>query len=260
MQHHRSLFIDSSNLEEIKKWHSAGVIDGVTTNQSVILNDGLKLNEVEKTIKKICREMKGKPVSVELTDSSVSVAKMIKEAERFASLADNIVVKVPLIPHTTKSLEVISTLVRLGIPVNVTTMMTYEQMILAILAARKTKKISFVSLFWGRSLEDQAKYRGRFDFMSNHGKVGSESDVNVHPRNITEATAKFIKKGGFDNIKIIVGSIRTATMIGDAFAAGGNIVTAVPEILNAMLFSQRTIETIEQFDDAWKALVNKKHG
>jgi len=54
-----------------------------------------------------------------------------------------------------------------------------------------------------------------------------------------------------------VGSIRTATMVGESFAAGGNIVTITPEILMSMLFSQRTKETIEQFDSDWKKLQKK---
>lgn len=259
MKFKRSLFIDSSNIEEIKKWNATGIIDGVTTNQSIMLSDGLKFNEIYKTIKKICIEMKGKPVSVELTDSTASVKEMIKEAKRYANLSSNVVVKVPLIPDTTKSLEVINLLVRLNIPVNITTMMTYEQMIMAILATRNSKKICFVSLFWARSIEDQTKYRGNPKFMLDYPKVGHESDTNVHPRQITEKCAEFIEQGDYPSVRIIVGSIRNATTVGDAFASGGHIVTVVPDVLNAMLFSQRTLETIEQFDQAWRTLSEKKN-
>jgi len=254
----RALFLDSSKLEEIQKWNMTGVIDGVTTNQLIMLKDGVRPKDYEKTIKVICKEMKGKPVSVELSDSTASAEEMIKEAKRINKLADNIAVKVPLIPDTTKSLYVINQLTKLNIAVNVTVMMTFEQMIMATLAMRDSKKLCFISLFWGRSEEDNVKYRSRFDYMVSHPRVGLESKVNSSPALITEATNKFLKEGGYDNIKIIVGSIRNARMVGDAYATGGHIVTITPEILMSMLYSQRSIETIAQFDQAWKELQKKK--
>lgn len=256
-QFKRAVFIDSSSIEEIKKWNATGIIEGVTTNQSIMLKDGFNLRDFKKAVKKICSEMKNKPVSVELTDSSASVEEMVNEAKIMDSLAANIVVKVPLIPDTTKSLEVMQTLISSNIAINVTALMTFEQMVVSILALRTSKRICFVSLFWGRSAEDHIKYRSRFDFMADHKRVGLDSDVNKHPKNIVEAASDFLKEGEFDNTKIIVGSIRNATMVGDAFAAGGNIVTITPEVLIAMLFSQRTIETIDQFDQDWKKLQEK---
>lgn len=252
----RTIFIDSSNLDEIKKWNAAGVIGGVTTNQSIMLKDGLNFKDFQKIVKLICKEMGKKPVSVELTDSSATIKEMISEAKKLNAIAQNIVVKVPLIPETTKSLEVIQALISLNIAINVTAIMTFEQMAIAALATRVNKRVSFISLFWGRSMEDQVKYRGRFDFMADYKRVGLESEVNGNPKNIISATANFLKEGGYENPKIIVGSIRTATMVGDAFAAGTHIVTITPEILLSMLFSQRTKETIEQFDEDWKKLQN----
>lgn len=254
----RSLFIDSSRVDEIKRWNTTGIIDGVTTNQLIMLNDGIRPQDYSSVIKHICKIMKGKPVSVELTNSTASVEEMIREAKKIDKIAENIVVKVPMIPNTTKSLEVISELARLDIAVNVTTMMTFEQMIMAILATRHCKKLSFVSIFWGRSLEDHTNYRNRFDFMIKYPRVGMESKVNREPHTIVEATANFLKEGGYHNPKIIVGSIRTAAMVGEAYASGGHILTVAPETLEAMLFSQRSIETIQQFDQAWQQLQKKK--
>ncbi len=254
----RALFLDSSKLEEIKKWNETGVIDGVTTNQLIMLKDGIKPREYEKVIKSICREMKGKPVSVELTDSTATSSEMINEAKRLNKLADNIVVKVPLIPDTTKSLYVINQLAKMNIAVNITTMMTFEQMIMATLAVRNSKKLCFISLFWGRSEEDHVKYRSRFDYMVSRPRVGLDSEVNSTPDKITGATANFLKEGGYENVKIIIGSIRNAMMVGVAYAAGGHIATITPEILMSMLYSQRSIETIAQFDEAWKELQKKK--
>lgn len=250
----RSIFIDSSKFEEIKRWNATGIIDGVTTNQMIMLKDGMKPRDFETVVKKICKEMKGKPVSIELTNSVVSSKIMIQEAVRLNTIAENIVIKVPLIPETTKSLEVIHELIKRNIAVNITAMMTFEQMVTAILAARYAKKTSFVSFFWGRSIEDQANYRSKVDFIHNYPKVGLGSEINTYPKNIVNETVKFLEKGYYKNPKIIVGSIRSASMVGEAFAAGSHIVTVTPDILIALLFSQRTKETIAEFDEAWKKL------
>lgn len=253
----RTIFIDTSNIEEVKKWNSTGIIGGVTTNQTIMRKDGLNLKDFINVVKAICKEMKNKPVSVELSDSKASTKEMISEAKRLNSLAPNISVKVPLIPETPKSLEVIQALNSENISVNVTALMTFEQMIISALALRNSKKTSFISLFWGRSSEDHIKYRSRFDFMADYKRVGLDSAVNDQPKKIVEATIRFLNEGGLENTKVIVASIRNATMVGDAFAAGGHIVTITPEILMAMLFSQRTKETIEQFDEDWKELQKK---
>lgn len=254
----RALFLDTSNIDEVRKWNATGVIDGVTTNQAIMLKDGVNPDNFEKVIKEIAREMRGKPVSVELSDSTASVDRMVEEAKKYDAMADNIVVKVPMIPDTTKSLRVIYELAKLDMAINVTTMMTYEQMIMSILATRHAKRPSFVSFFWGRSIEDEAQYRSRFDYMKNFSRVGMGSPINVHPKNIVEATARFLKEGGYENPKIIVGSIRSATQVGEAYDAGAHIPTVPPDILMGMLFSQRSIETIKQFDDAWKELQKVK--
>jgi transaldolase len=250
----RSIFVDSSNIDEVKKWNSTGVIEGVTSNQAIMLKDGIKPKNFTKVVREICEEMKDKPVSVELADSTASAEEMLADAKKYAGIAENVVVKVPLIPDSTKSLFVINELSKMDIAVNVTTIMTFEQMIMAALAARKNKKYSFLSLFWGRSIEDSANYRSRFDYMSKFPRVGLESEINRKPNNITSASADFLGRGGFENLRIIIGSIRTASMAGEAFAAGGHICTITPDILQAMLFSTRTTETIKQFDEAWKEL------
>lgn len=250
----RSIFIDSADLKEIAKWNATGIADGVTTNQYILLKDGVKAKDFNKVIKAICTEMGDKPVSVELTDSKATPEEMLDEAKRLGSIAENIVVKVPIIPDTTKSLYVINELAKANFAVNATTIMTFEQMVMAALAARHCKRPSFISIFWARSIEDHQKYRTQERFVEKYPKLGFGTEVNSHPKRITEETAKFLTEGGYDNPKIIVGSIRNAAQVGEAFAAGGHIVTVTPDVLNMMLFSQRSIETIEQFDEAWKEI------
>lgn len=250
----RSIFLDSSNIEEIKKWNATGIIDGVTTNQAIMLKDGVSLKKLTSTIKEICKIMKGKPVSIELSDSSASVEEMIKEAKKYRALADNVVVKVPLIPHDIKSLLVIKKLGDLKIPVNVTAMMTYEQLLMAGLAIRNHPSPSFISLFWARTIEDHAKYRTNENFIKENEIMGIPAEVNGHPAKITAAITDFFQKGGYSVPKLIVGSIRNVGQVGDAFASGANIVTITPKVLQAKLFSQRTVETNADFDKAWQEL------
>src|SRR3989338_9103478 len=236
----RSIFIDSANFSEIQKWNATGVIDGVTTNQFIFLQDKIKSKDYHKTIKKICTEMHEKPVSVELNNSSLTEKEMIRESKELSELAENIIIKIPLIPDTVKSLKVIQALGQLNIAVNITLMMTFEQMVMAILASRTLPKTTFVSLLWGRSQEDYTKYHSRSDFMAKYHQVGTSTEINSHHRNIIRCAHDFINEGGYDNVKIIAGSIRTAAMAGEAFAAGTNIVTITPDKLTAMLFSKRT--------------------
>jgi transaldolase len=254
----RGIFLDSSNLQEIEKWNKTGIIDGITTNQSIMLKDGLKLKDLNQTIKKICTLMKGKPVSIELSDSAASVEEMVGEAKKFRTLGANIVVKVPLIPGDVKCLLVIKKLGDLKIPVNITAIMSYEQLLVAALAARNHPAPSFISLFWARSMEDHEKYRTNPTFIKEHELMGPEAEVNAHPARIVKAIDEFLKEGGYDNPKLIVGSIRNVGQVGDAFAAGANIVTITPKTLEAMIFSQRTIETNADFDKAWAQLKLQK--
>lgn len=253
----REIFIDTANVQEIKRWKKTGIIGGVTTNQAILLKDSVRPEELRNHIKLICLLVK-KPVSVELTDSKSPFEEMIEEAQRLREIDEAVVIKVPLIPETTKSLDIIAKLCELSIPVNVTCMMSFEQMIVATLATREARQ-AYISLFWARSIEDHDKYRSSSEWIESHPKVGPEGPINSSPNSIVAATATFIREGGFSQPKIIIGSIRNARQVGEAFTAGAHIVTVTPDVLNAMLDSERTIETIKQFDDAWEQLtgINK---
>lgn len=254
INYNRSIFLDSSNVKEIEKWNATGIIDGVTTNQSIMLKDGLTLKQVDPTIKRICSIMRGRPVSIELTDSKASLEQMIAEAKKYRQISDNIVVKVPLIPSDIKCLNVIKKLGDLKIPVNITAMMNFEQLVIASLAIRNHPTPSFVSLFWARSIEDHQKYRSNNEFVKNHPNIGNVSDINSGPAKIVTAISEFLKNGGYNVPKLIVGSIRNVSQIGEAFVAGAHTVTIQPAVLEAMLYSQRTIETNADFDSSWQTL------
>lgn len=131
-----NLFLDTANIDEIKKVHELGLLDGITTNPSIIAKSGRKFTEV---IKEICSFVKG-PVSAEVLATDAPT--MIKEGLELSKIAENVVVKVPLIPEGIKAVKAFSDQ---GIQTNVTLCFTANQALLAAKAGA-----SFISPFVGR--------------------------------------------------------------------------------------------------------------
>lgn len=213
----RQIFIDTANIEDIKKWHDRGIYAGVTTNQKLFLTE--KGVDFKKTILAMCNFAKV-PISVELTGHEL-VDKMIKEAKTYSSWHKYIVVKVPMTPDG-MGLTVLRKLKKLGIKTNATLMMSFEQMFLAIISGA-----SYASIFYNRS-----------------------KDAGYDPEEIIRRTRAFIDAGGYKS-QIITGSIRDIRDVGNAFAAGSDIVTVPPKILDLMLKEEMTQKTMEEFDAAW---------
>jgi transaldolase len=130
------LFLDTANLGEIREAHSWGVLAGVTTNPTLIAREGADL---ERRIREICAIVPG-PVSAEVV--ATDAEGMVREGERLAALADNVVVK---IPTTIEGLKAIATLARRGIAVNATLVFSANQ---GLVAARAGAR--YVSPFVGR--------------------------------------------------------------------------------------------------------------
>ncbi len=131
-----NLFLDTANIDEIKKVHELGLLDGITTNPSIIAKSGRKFTEV---IKEITSIVEG-PVSAEVLATDAPT--MIKEGLELAAIAKNIVVKVPLIPEGIKAVVEIT---KRGIATNVTLCFTANQALLAAKAGA-----TFISPFVGR--------------------------------------------------------------------------------------------------------------
>ncbi|MDF3818667.1 fructose-6-phosphate aldolase [Leptospira sp. 96542] len=131
-----NLFLDTANIDEIKKVHDLGLLDGITTNPSIIAKSGRRFTEV---IKEICGFVKG-PVSAEVLATDAPT--MIKEGLELASIAENVVVKVPLIPEGIKAVVAFS---EKGIRTNVTLCFTANQALLAAKAGA-----TYISPFVGR--------------------------------------------------------------------------------------------------------------
>lgn len=219
----RLIFLDTTNISEIKKWENRGICDGITTNQKIFSQQ--KNINFKKTVLDICKASKV-CVSVELTTHD-SVEAMVKEAKKYKSWHKSIVVKVPMTLDGS-GLDVLYKLKNLKIRTNATLMMSFEQMMLAI----KTGA-DYASIFFNRA-----------------------KDSGYNPEEIIRRSRDFIDFGGYKS-QIITGSIRNIRDVGDAFASGSDIVTIPPPILEQMLQEEMTRKTIDEFDKAWKDYAKK---
>ncbi|PKY90632.1 fructose-6-phosphate aldolase [Falseniella ignava] len=129
-------FLDTANIEEIKRINALGLVDGVTTNPTLIAKENLPFKEV---IVDICREVKG-PVSAEVV--GLTYEEMVNEAREVAAWADNVVVKIPM---TEAGLKAVHTLSQEGIKTNVTLIFTVAQGLMAAKAGA-----TYISPFLGR--------------------------------------------------------------------------------------------------------------
>jgi transaldolase len=136
------IFIDTAAITEIQEAQSWGIIDGVTTNPSLVAKSGRSLESV---IKEICTIVDG-PISAEVV--SVDASGMVEEGERLAAIHPNVVVKVPMIPAGLQATKILS---GQGIPVNVTLVFSPAQALLAAKAGA-----TYASPFVGR-LDDIAE-------------------------------------------------------------------------------------------------------
>lgn len=217
------IFIDSANTTEIQKWLRLGVIDGVTTNPSIMFNDGVY--DLEAGAKQIATLVNPKPVCVEVTTNDLD--EMLTQAQKFASWAPNIVIK---IPHITQDgipcYGVIRQLESEGIKVNATAALSLGQVILAAKAGA-----TYISIFAGRVADEGG----------NAPEVISNS-------------VDWLERWEYKS-KLIVGSIRSVGDVLSAAIAGAHIITIPPEFLGKMADHKYTRATVAQFiTDAKKAL------
>jgi len=209
------LFIDTADLEEARQAVALGVISGVTTNPKLAAS--AQPGHFRQRIHALLACCPG-PLSVEVLAETPDA--MLAEAKEYASWDPRIVVKIPM---SIAGLEAIHQLERQhDIRVNVTCMMNSQQALMALLAGA-----TYVSLFAGRI-----------------------NDLGSDPGAAISQTAEFIERGNFD-AKIIACSMRQTADILQAFSAGAHIVTTPYKFLPQLVHHPRTIETINEFKEAW---------
>lgn len=207
-------FIDTANIEEIKEANELGMVDGVTTNPSLVAKEG---REIKGLITEICNIVDG-PVSAEVV--SVETDGMIREARELSKLADNIVVKIPLIEEGLKAVKVLA---QEEIKTNVTLCFSSIQALMAAKAGA-----SYISPFVGR-----------LDDISHRGMELVEEIVTIYDNYgfITE---------------VIVASIRNPIHVLDAALMGADIATIPFKVIQQLIKHPLTDIGLEKFLADWK--------
>ncbi len=207
-------FIDTANIEEIKDANSMGMVDGVTTNPSLIAKESGEFTEI---IKEICSIVEG-PVSAEVI--SLEYQGMVDEARKLAKIAENIVVKIPM---TTQGLKAVKTLSKEGIKTNVTLIFSPVQALMAAKAGA-----SYASPFVGR-LDDLAQ------------------DGMELIENIVEIYSNYM----FDT-EVIVASIRNPMHVLNSALMGADIATIPHKVLKSLAAHPMTDKGIAAFMADWE--------
>ncbi len=213
-------FIDTANPDEIKAAYEMGVIDGVTTNPTLISKEK---KDFESLIEEICKIIKGLPVSLEVL--SLNSEGMIEEARRLSRMGENIVVKIPM---TTEGLKAIKALVSEGIKTNTTLVFSPTQALLAAKAGT-----TYVSPFIGR-LDDIAQ-------------TGMD---------LIEQIVTIFDNYGFES-EVIVASIRHPIHVLEAALIGADVATIPYKVIEQLVKHPLTDIGIERFLADWKRVPKK---
>jgi transaldolase len=208
-------FVDTADINEIKDLADTGLLDGVTTNPSLIAKSGRDFIEV---LKEICAVVKG-PVSAEV--AATEYAQMIKEGMKLREVADNITIKVPLTRDGLKACKHFS---EQGIMVNVTLCFSPAQAILAAKAGA-----AFISPFVGR-----------LDDISSDGM-----------KLIEDICAIYANYPDFDT-EVLVASIRHPMHIVQAGLIGAEVITAPPQVIRQLFNHPLTESGLEAFLKDWQ--------
>jgi len=211
------IFLDTANLESIRKFNDMGLLDGITTNPSLMSKEGGNPKDAMEEITKI---IKG-DVSLEVVSTEYSG--MMEEGKRLREYGTNVVVKVPMTPDGLKACKSLSSE---GIPVNVTLIFSANQ---ALLAAKSGAK--YVSPFIGR--------------LDDIGQNGMQLIKDI--KEIFEH---------YDNLKtqILVASVRHPLHVIDAAKIGADVVTLPPGVLDKMMLHPLTTIGLENFLADWDKL------
>ena len=211
-------FIDTANVDDIRKANDMGVICGVTTNPSLIAKEGRDFNEV---IKEITSIVDG-PISGEVKATTTDAEGLIKEGREIAAIHPNMVVKIPMTVEGLKATKVLSSE---GIKTNVTLIFTANQ---ALLAARAGA--TYVSPFLGRL-----------------------DDISQPGIDLIETIAEMFSVAGLDT-QIIAASVRNPIHVTDCALAGADIATVPYKVIEQMTKHPLTDQGIEKFQADYKAV------
>ncbi len=207
-------FIDSADISEIKEAASMGIIDGVTTNPSLVAKMGRKFRDV---LLEICDVVRG-PVSAEVT--SIKVDGMMQEARELSALRPNIVVKIPLLPEGLKAVRICS---EEGINTNVTLCFSANQALLAAKAGA-----TYISPF-----------------------VGRVDDVSSDGMSVVADILEIYENYGFDT-QVLVASVRHPMHVLEAAKMGAHVATCPLSVLLQLTKHPLTDIGLQKFLADWE--------
>lgn len=207
------IFVDTADIEAIRELSRYGIVDGVTTNPSIIAKSGRNIFEVTK---EICTLTDG-PVSAEVT--AIDASEMIKEGLKLADIAPNVAIKVPM---TWEGLAACKALREQDIMVNVTLCFSANQALLAAKAGA-----SFISPF-----------------------VGRLDDLNMDGLILIEEMRRILDNFGFET-EILAASVRTLNHVTECAKIGADIVTLPPDMIKKLLAHPLTDAGLEIFLKDW---------
>ncbi len=208
------IFLDTANIEAIKKYNDMGILDGVTTNPTLLAKE--KGDPIE-IMREIVRIVNG-PVSLEVV--STDTEGMVEEARRLVKFGPNVVVKIPMIADGLKAIRMLS---MEGIKTNCTLIFSANQAILAAKAGA-----TYVSPFIGR--------------LDDAGHEGMQ---------IIRDIVQIFRNYKFDT-KVLVASVRHPLHVVEAAKIGADIVTMPPDVLEKMLKHPLTDKGLSTFLDDWE--------
>ncbi len=214
-------FLDTANVEDIRKANAMGVICGVTTNPSLIAKEGRDFKQV---VAEIASIVDG-PISGEVKATTTDAEGMIREGREIAAIHKNMVVKIPM---TVEGLKACHTLAAEGIQVNMTLIFTANQ---ALLAARSGA--AFVSPF-----------------------VGRLDDISVRGTDLIAEVAEIFQRHGIKT-EIIAASIRHPMHVTECALAGADIATVPYKVIEQMTHHPLTDQGIEKFRKDYEAVFGK---
>ncbi len=215
------IFIDTANIEEIRNAWDMGVIDGVTTNPTLMSMEKMK---PEKIMEEIIKIVKG-PISLEATNLE-SYETILKDAEKLSKLSKNIVVKIPMTEEGMKAVKILS---KKGIKTNVTLVFSANQALLAAKAGA-----DYVSPFIGR-----------LDDIGNEGMQIIRDIVQIY------------KNYNFKT-QVIVASIRHPMHVIESARIGAHVATIPPNVIKKMFRHSLTDAGIKRFEEDWKKALSFK--
>ena len=210
------IFLDTANVKSIEKYNELGVVDGITTNPTLLSKE--KGNPIE-TMKKIVEIIEG-PVSLEVV--AIDYDKMLEESMKLAKYGKNVVVKIPM---TMDGLRVVHTLTKRDIKTNVTLIFSANQALLAAKAGA-----TYISPFIGRLDDIGAK---GLNLVSEIVQIFASYDIST---------------------QLLVASVRHPLHVIEAAKMGADVVTLPPDILDKMIRHPLTDKGLDSFLSDWKKL------